>query len=66
MATYEYKCKCCSENFEIQRRMGEDTEVKCPKCGSADAERVYFSFNRNGSCDDSSMSNLGQIRRRPT
>ena len=52
MATYEYKCKKCSETFEIRRMMGGgDTEVKCPKCGSTDAERVYFSFGQNETVD---------------
>jgi len=45
MPVYEYKCKSCSEKFDIQRSLcEEDAEVKCPKCGSADAERVYSSF----------------------
>jgi putative FmdB family regulatory protein len=66
MATYEYQCKSCSEKFEIQRSIGgEDTEVKCPKCGSIEVERVYFSFNQSGSYDNT-MSNLGMLRRRRT
>ncbi len=52
MATYEYKCKQCSENFEVQRIIGGgDTEIKCPKCGSTDVERVYFSFSQNETVD---------------
>lgn len=48
MPTYEYQCKKCSEKFDIQHSLcGEETEVKCPKCGSADAERVYSSFGKN-------------------
>ncbi len=48
MPVYEYKCKSCSEKFDIQRSLCEsDEEVKCPKCGSAGAERVYSSFGKN-------------------
>jgi len=48
MPVYEYQCKSCSEKFDIQRSLcEEEAEVKCPKCGSADAERVYSSFGKS-------------------
>ena len=57
MAIYEYQCKKCSEKFDIQRSFcEEETEVKCPKCGSANVERVYSSFGKT-------VSNLNMWRR---
>lgn len=52
MATYEYKCKQCSDKFEVQRSIGGgDIEIKCSKCGSTDVERVYFTFSQNEDVD---------------
>lgn len=34
MITYEYKCKDCGEEFELLRKISEDTsEGECPECG---------------------------------
>jgi len=50
MPTYEYLCKSCNEKFDLQRSLcEEETEVKCPKCGSAGAEGVYSSFSKSTS-----------------
>jgi len=41
MPIYEYRCKSCGEEFEQFRSIQDgDSGVKCPKCGSADPERV--------------------------
>jgi putative FmdB family regulatory protein len=40
MPIYEYKCRRCSEKFELYRTIREsDNEVKCPKCGDKRPER---------------------------
>jgi len=45
MPIYEYKCKSCDETFESYRGlMARDSDVKCPKCGSADPQRVLSTF----------------------
>ena len=33
MPAYDYKCKSCSEVFEITRKATDDTPVACPSCG---------------------------------
>ena len=33
MPAYDYKCKSCSEVFEIIRPASEDAPVPCPACG---------------------------------
>ena len=45
MPIYEYKCRDCEKGFEVSRSMSEvgSGEVKCPSCGSTDADRVYSS-----------------------
>jgi putative FmdB family regulatory protein len=43
MAVYEYKCKRCEEEFEIQASMGdyEDLFPVCPKCGGQNLVRRW-------------------------
>jgi len=34
MITYEYKCTDCSEEFELDKRMSDETSYgDCPSCG---------------------------------
>lgn len=40
MAVYDYKCKACGTEFEVEHPMNEHPEVNCPKCGS-EAKRVF-------------------------
>ena len=50
MPIYEYKCKQCGEKYEL--RLGffhTSKSVKCPKCGSDLAERVYSPVASTGS-----------------
>jgi putative FmdB family regulatory protein len=56
MPIYEYKCKQCGEKFETRLNVFHNrTEVKCPKCGKDDPERVFSPF-QTGSPADSSCS----------
>jgi len=42
VAFYDYKCAKCANIFEIEKGMKESPKgLKCPKCGSADAKRVF-------------------------
>lgn len=54
MPIYEYRCRKCGEKFEL--RLGffhNKKNIKCPKCGTDDPERVYSPFiteSSGGSC----------------
>lgn len=45
MPVYEYKCRSCGEKFEVLRSLKEESEVRCPKCGAADAQKVFSYFS---------------------
>mgnify|MGYP001237709822 FL=1 len=46
MPIYEFKCLKCDEFFElILMNKSEEAELKCPKCGSEEFERVISSTN---------------------
>lgn len=41
MPIYDYICKKCGEKFDLRRGFFQIRGlIKCPKCGSDDAERV--------------------------
>ncbi len=46
MPIYEYRCSECGEKFEkLVRSMNNPTsEVKCPKCGGRNVEKLLSSF----------------------
>jgi len=46
MPIYEFKCSACNEYFEILvTGKEEDVEMSCPKCKSAEFERVLSTTN---------------------
>ena len=46
MPIFEFKCTKCEDLFEILvMKKDEDVEMKCPKCGSEEFERVMSSAN---------------------
>jgi len=46
MPIYEFKCLKCDEFFElILMNKDEEAELKCPKCGSDEFERVISTTN---------------------
>jgi putative FmdB family regulatory protein len=46
MPIYEFKCLKCEEFFElILMNKNEEAELKCPKCGSEEFERVISTTN---------------------
>lgn len=47
MPIYEYQCTKCGERFELRRSIGDnDSEIKCPKCGTESPRRVFSVFTR--------------------
>lgn len=53
MPLYEYRCHHCKKVFEVLQKVGEDGAA-CPRCASADTERVMSAFSsgasEKGSC----------------
>jgi putative FmdB family regulatory protein len=44
MPVYEYKCTKCGEKFEVKHSYFQNKkQVKCPKCGAEDPDRVFSS-----------------------
>lgn len=49
MPLYDYQCCACGSSFEMLRRMkDEDSDVRCPECGSHRIERLLSSFATGG------------------
>ena len=40
MPTYEYRCKACEREFEVQQRMDDPDLVHCDACGKDALERL--------------------------
>ena len=56
MPIYEYKCLKCQEYFELLvMSQDEELELRCPKCGSENFERILSTTNfaMTGSSDGS-------------
>jgi len=51
MPTYEYHCKACDGDFEVEKRMSDPVDQVCPRCGSPDTQRLisHSSFVLKGS-----------------
>lgn len=47
MPIYEFRCLSCGHVFELLKLKKEDEglEMKCPKCGSREAEKVLSRMN---------------------
>ena len=49
MPLYEYRCRGCTERFEVLQRLGASGEdVLCPRCGEERPERLLSSFAAGG------------------
>ena len=44
MPIYEYHCKNCKKQFELQQKMEERGRGICPVCGSAEVEKLISVF----------------------
>jgi len=43
MPTYDYFCKVCQKEFEIERSISDDSIVECPECKVACSNRLISS-----------------------
>jgi putative FmdB family regulatory protein len=41
MPTYEYRCKACGHDLEIQQSFTDDALTTCPSCGEAALRKVF-------------------------
>jgi len=40
MPTYDYHCKACGKEFELEQRITENPIKKCPSCGKFQVRRL--------------------------
>src|SRR4030095_14230744 len=45
MPTYEYACRACSHEFEVEQSIKDKPISKCPKCGRRQARRMITQGN---------------------
>ena len=46
MPIYEYKCRKCGHRFSLLEALGDAPgEKECPKCGSAETNRILSVFS---------------------
>lgn len=59
MPLYEYRCKSCDHQFEIQQSFSDDALTECPECGG-DLRKVFnavgISFKGSGFYKNDSRS----------
>ena len=52
MPTYEYRCKSCGHELEVQQSFSDDPLETCPECGADQLRKVYgnvgISFKGSG------------------
>lgn len=41
MPIYEYRCRNCGHQFEIQQAMSEDALTECPNCNEPQLRKVF-------------------------
>ena len=41
MPTYEYRCKSCGHELEVQQSFTDDPLTSCPSCGEAALRKVF-------------------------
>ena len=74
MPTYEYRCKDCGHEFEIQQAFTDDPLTACPTCSGAlkkkfDSVGISFKgsgFYKNDSRGSSSSASTGATATPPT
>ncbi len=57
MATYDFVCHNCANEFEVfVSGFLKETDKRCPNCGSTDVRQKFSSFLRNIGTDTSGGS----------
>ncbi len=60
MPIYRYKCKDCSEEFEVlHKSISATEEVVCPKCSSKNVEKLLSAFSVSGGGSSGSSCSTG-------
>jgi putative FmdB family regulatory protein len=57
MPIYEYQCRVCGYKFEVLQKLGEDgSNLKCPKCGADNPQKVFSVFSESNASIKSSSA----------
>lgn len=48
MPLYEFRCRACRSRFERLVRVGRESEVRCPSCGSPEVQKLFSTFGIHG------------------
>lgn len=64
MPNYDFKCNACSNIFQINVKISEKDNVKCPNCNGANIQQVYSSsigvkIDSNKPCESGCASGGG-------
>ena len=68
MPTYEYRCKNCGHQFDIQQAFTDDALTECPSCGESTLKKVFgnvgITFKGSGfyKTDSRSAGSFGSTR----
>lgn len=63
MPIFEFKCKECENRFEkIVFKPLDQVEIKCPKCGSKEVEKLISALGSIGAGNGSGCSSGGSSR----
>ncbi|WP_223921918.1 zinc ribbon domain-containing protein [Geobacter sp. AOG2] len=44
MPIFEYSCRKCGLRFEKLQRTGEELQIECPECGTAEIRKELSTF----------------------
>ena len=60
MPIYEYRCNACEEKFEEYLSTSDKPAPPCPKCGSAEVERLLSRINTEWLPGDVAWDRVGR------
>ena len=63
MPTYQYRCKACGDDLEVQQSFTDDALTTCPACGAEQLKKVFgniaVTFKGSGFYKTDSRSSSG-------